>query len=56
MNAERFAAITASATACVGLSSWAYICRIARVCRAGPSVWSLQFRGVPLMMNDARSK
>ena len=33
-----------------------YICRMARVCKAGPSVWSVQLRGVPLIKNAPRSK
>jgi hypothetical protein len=35
---------------------WANSRRIASACRAGPSVWPVQLRGVPLIRNDARSK
>jgi len=48
--------MTVLAVACVWASSWAYSWRMARVWRAGPSVWSVQLLGVPLIRNDARSK
>jgi hypothetical protein len=48
--------MTVLAVACVWASSWAYSWRMARVWRAGPSVWSVQFLGVPLIRKDARSK